>query len=164
MRPSPHNSRNLLHFPTPLKTSKVYESRPYFSSYPRVGRTRLSDAFDLDLNLALDLDTDSPGDFPTPRHPERSMRIRLTNPHAQSKDPYPATRDSDVSGSSPRIVGRGEDDREGHESTRAASPAQQGTRLQPLRPPSVRLLLNHEKCTIVDHKLARQSVARCQSN
>jgi len=32
------------------------------------------------------------------------MRIRLTNPHAQSKDPYPATRASVASGRSPGIA------------------------------------------------------------
>jgi hypothetical protein len=34
-------------------------------------------------------------------HPERSMRIRFMNPHAQSKDPCTPTRSSAASGSSP---------------------------------------------------------------
>jgi len=43
-----------------------------------------------------------PGSAGTTRcHPERSMRIRLINPHAQSKDPYIPARSSAVSGSSP---------------------------------------------------------------
>jgi hypothetical protein len=40
-------------------------------------------------------------------HPERSMRIRLMNPHAQSKDPCTAARASTASGSSPGIAGSG---------------------------------------------------------
>ena len=35
-------------------------------------------------------------------HPERSMRIRFMNPHAQSKDPCTPTRSSAASGSSPK--------------------------------------------------------------
>src|SRR6266436_3488762 len=44
-------------------------------------------------------------------HPERSMRIRLTNPHAQSKDPRTPARASAVSGRSPGIAGQREPSR-----------------------------------------------------
>src|ERR1700693_4843697 len=47
----PHNSRNLLHSPTPLKARKVYESSFYFSRHARVERTRLSAAVDVDLDF-----------------------------------------------------------------------------------------------------------------
>ncbi len=43
------------------------------------------------------------------------MRIRLTNPHAQSKDPYPLIRTQQPQG----ILPYGWQDREGHEFTRA---------------------------------------------
>jgi hypothetical protein len=43
----------------------------------------------------------------TPCHPERSMRIRFMNPHAQSKDPCILIRTPTASGSSPRAEGIG---------------------------------------------------------
>src|SRR5437763_12765860 len=50
-----------------------------------------------------------PPRYPQPRcHPERSMRIRLMNPRAQSKDPFTPDRASAVSGSSPGIASRWE--------------------------------------------------------
>jgi len=41
---------------------------------------------------------------PPPCHPERSMRIRLANPHAQSKDPCTLIFASFAAGSSPRMA------------------------------------------------------------
>jgi hypothetical protein len=48
-------------------------------------------------------------------HPERSMRIRPTNPHAQSKDPYPSTMSQPPQGVSPHHRLWEEHDRKGHE-------------------------------------------------
>ncbi len=45
----PRNSRNLLYFPCSWDN---IESRPHLSRHARVGRTLLSDAFDLDLDFA----------------------------------------------------------------------------------------------------------------
>jgi hypothetical protein len=42
----------------------------------------------------------------SPCHPEQSMRIRLSNPHAQSKDPCTPIGRQLVSGSSPRVAPR----------------------------------------------------------
>jgi hypothetical protein len=74
---------------------KVHESRAHFSRHARVDRTLLSAAFDLDLDFAGVPHSSRPlreVGISTPAtntcHPERSMRIRFTNPHAQSKDPY----------------------------------------------------------------------------
>jgi hypothetical protein len=137
MRPHyPRNSRNLFHSHMPVGEGKVYESRVHFSRYARAERTLLPTAFDLDLDLdreghefhscrisvqirKLGFSRRGMGfrpPLPTPCHPERSMRSRFMNPHAQSKDPYPAARASALSGSSPGIAGPwGGQDREGHE-------------------------------------------------
>jgi hypothetical protein len=96
----PHNSRNLLHSPTPLEERKVYESRVYFSRHARVERTPSSAASDFDLDFDREghefhscqsaSNTRNPESaarrYAQPRcHPERSMRIRFMDPHAQSK-------------------------------------------------------------------------------
>ena len=120
----PRNSRNLLYFPCSWDNT---ESRPHVSRHARVGRTLLSDAFDLDLDFAVPAQsfaipwksgasaprktlTNEPRLQPLRyhqqlRHPERSMRIRLMNPHAQSKDPCTLVRTPTAPGSSPGVAG-----------------------------------------------------------
>jgi hypothetical protein len=93
-----------------------------------VERTLLSAAFYLDLDFCLSThgpvqsrgraalqrrvkrtnhEAASAADAPSTArcHPERSMRIRFMNPHAQSKDPCTHALAPAVSGSSPGIAG-----------------------------------------------------------
>jgi len=128
----------------------------------RVERTLLSAAFDLDL-ISHVAPTDRCGTAEERRfsatlsgdigkrllllsrlqprcHPERSMRIRFMNPHAQSKDPCTLIEPRPFLGVLPvSPVRRGSKTGKGTSSTRAASATRERTRLQPLRMLSERL-------------------------